>query len=98
MSDPLAGLASAFFTGAGALIDTPRGLAAVADFAFPGTEGHRPVDFEDRLEFGKALNQLAAADPAVHRLTTEVKHLVKPRSALNDPDLVERVKALAVRA
>ena len=35
-SDPLAGLASAFFTEAGALIETPWSLAAVSDFAFPG--------------------------------------------------------------
>jgi 2-polyprenyl-6-methoxyphenol hydroxylase-like FAD-dependent oxidoreductase len=97
-SDPLAGLASAFFTGAGALIDTPWASAAVADFAFPGTEGHRPADFEERLEFGKALNQLAAKDSAVHKLTVEVQHLLKPRGALRDPDLVERVKALAAHA
>ena len=97
-ADPLAGLASAFFTGAGALIDTPWTLAAVADFAFPGTEGQRPEDFEDRLAFGKALNQLAARDPAVHRLTTEVQHLLKPRSVLRDPEIVERVKAMAGQA
>ena len=97
ISDPLTGLASAFFTGAGALIDTPWALAAVADFAFPGTEGQRPANFEDRLEFGKALNQLAAADPAVHRLTTEVQHLLKPRGVLRDRKLVERVKALAAQ-
>jgi hypothetical protein len=39
------------------------------------------------------LNQIAADDPAVHKLLFEVLHLLKPRSALNDPDLVERVKA-----
>jgi 2-polyprenyl-6-methoxyphenol hydroxylase-like FAD-dependent oxidoreductase len=97
ISDPLAGLASAFFTGAGALIDTPWALAAVADFAFPGTEGQRPADFEDRLTFGNALNQLAARDPAVHKLTAEVQHLLKPRGVFRDPELVERVKALAAQ-
>jgi hypothetical protein len=40
------------------------------------------------------LFQLAAADPAVHKLLFEVLQLLKPRSALNDPDLVERVKAV----
>jgi 2-polyprenyl-6-methoxyphenol hydroxylase-like FAD-dependent oxidoreductase len=97
-ADPLAGLASAFFIGAGAMIDTPWTFAAVADFAFPETEGQRPEDLEDRLAFGKALNQLAAGDPAVHRLTTEVQHLLKPRAVLRDPDLVARVKALAAQA
>ena len=80
------------------MIETPWSLAAVSDFAFPGTEGQRPVDFERRLEFGKALNQLAARDPAVHKLTAEVQHLFKPRGVLRDPDLVERVKALAAQA
>jgi 2-polyprenyl-6-methoxyphenol hydroxylase-like FAD-dependent oxidoreductase len=97
-ADPLAGLASDFFTGAGALIDTPWAFAAVADFAFPETEGQRPEDFEDRLAFGRALNQLAAGDAAVHRLTTEVQHLLKPRAVLRDPDLVARVAAVAAQA
>jgi 2-polyprenyl-6-methoxyphenol hydroxylase-like FAD-dependent oxidoreductase len=97
-SDPLAGLASAFFTEAGAVIDTPWSLAALADFAFPETEGQRPADFERRLEFGKALNQLAATDAGVHKLTAEVQHLLKPRSVLRDPDLVARVQAVAHQA
>jgi hypothetical protein len=44
------------------------------------------------------LNQLAAEDPAVHKLLFEVIHLLKPRSALNNPELVERVKALMADA
>ena len=64
---------------------------------FPGTEGQRPVDFERGLEFGKALNQLAARDAAVHKLTAEVQHLLRPRSVLREPELVERVKALAAQ-
>jgi hypothetical protein len=50
------------------------------------------------LAFSEALFQLAAEDPAVHKLLFEVLHLLKPRSTLDDPDLVERVKALAARA
>jgi hypothetical protein len=41
------------------------------------------------------LNRLAAQDAAVHKLFMEVLHLLKPRSLLRDPDLVERVKAMA---
>jgi 2-polyprenyl-6-methoxyphenol hydroxylase-like FAD-dependent oxidoreductase len=92
-SDTLTGLASAFFSEAAAIIDTPWALAAVPDLAHPKTEGERPEDLEQRLTFSEALNQLAAEDPAVHKLLFEVLHLLKPRSALNDPDLVERVKA-----
>ena len=41
---------------------------------------------------------LAAEDATVHKLLFEVRHLLKPRSALRDPDLVERVKALEAQA
>jgi 2-polyprenyl-6-methoxyphenol hydroxylase-like FAD-dependent oxidoreductase len=94
-SDPLGGLASAFFSEAEALIDTPWGLSVIPDLAHPKTEGQRPQDLEEMLGFAEALNGLAAEDPGVHKLLFEVLHLLKPRSILNDPDLVERVKAFA---
>jgi len=34
------------------------------------------------LKFRRALNRLAAADPAVHRQILEVQHLIKPRRVL----------------
>jgi 2-polyprenyl-6-methoxyphenol hydroxylase-like FAD-dependent oxidoreductase len=92
-SDPLAGLASAFLAGAGALIETPWALSALPDLAFPDTEGRRPPDFERALGSEAALTRLAAQDPAVHTLMHEVLHLMKPRSALRTPDLMERVQA-----
>ena len=88
--DPIAGLASAFFEEIPALIETPWSVA-MFDFAFPGTRGTRPADFEMTLKFGIALTRLAAEDPAVHRLAAEVQHLLKPRSVYRDPDLVRRV-------
>jgi 2-polyprenyl-6-methoxyphenol hydroxylase-like FAD-dependent oxidoreductase len=94
-SDPLAGLAPAFFGGACALIETPWAQAAVADFSFPETKGQRPPDFARTLEFRAALTRLAARDPNVHKLMAEVQLLVKPPSVLRDPDLVERVWAAA---
>jgi 2-polyprenyl-6-methoxyphenol hydroxylase-like FAD-dependent oxidoreductase len=96
--DPFAGLASAFFARAASLIDTPWALAAVPDLADPKTEGQRPKDLAQTLGFSEALNRLAAEDPAVRKLLFEVLHLLKPGSALNDPDLVERVKAVAAQA
>jgi 2-polyprenyl-6-methoxyphenol hydroxylase-like FAD-dependent oxidoreductase len=96
--DPLAGLAVAFFTEAATLIETPWALAAVPDLAHPRTEGHRPEDLQQRLEFGDGLNRLAAQDAAVHKLMFEVLHLLKPQSVLREPDLVERVKTLAASA
>jgi 2-polyprenyl-6-methoxyphenol hydroxylase-like FAD-dependent oxidoreductase len=96
--DPLAGLAPAFFVEACGLIETPWTSAAVPDFAFPETKGQRPPDLDRMLRFRRAFNRLAAADPAVHKLTTEVGHLLKPRRVLRDPGLVERARAMMTEA
>jgi 2-polyprenyl-6-methoxyphenol hydroxylase-like FAD-dependent oxidoreductase len=90
--DPLGGLAPAFFAEACGLIETPWGAAAVPDLAFPETKGRRPPDLDGMLKFGRALNRLAAADPAVHQQMIEVQHLIRPRSVLRDPNLVQRVQ------
>ena len=96
--DTLAGLAPVFFAEVQALIETPWAMAATPDLVFPQTRGERPPDFESRLNFGRALMQLAARDPAVHKLTTEVQHLLKPRSVYRDPELVRRVMAVMAEA
>jgi 2-polyprenyl-6-methoxyphenol hydroxylase-like FAD-dependent oxidoreductase len=96
--DPLAGLARVFFAESASLIETPWALAATPDLAHPKTVGQRPEDLQQSLDFTEALFRLAAEDPAVHKLLFEVVHLLKPRSVLSDPDLVERVKAVAVPA
>jgi 2-polyprenyl-6-methoxyphenol hydroxylase-like FAD-dependent oxidoreductase len=88
--DPIAGLAPTFFAEMQTLIETPWSVAML-DFAFPETRGQRPTDFETTLKFGIALTRLAAEDPAVHKLTLEVQHLLKPRSAYRDPALMQRV-------
>jgi 2-polyprenyl-6-methoxyphenol hydroxylase-like FAD-dependent oxidoreductase len=95
--DPIAALAPTFFAEAQPLIDTPWSVAML-DFAFPDTRGQRPPDFETTLKFGIALNRLAAEDPAVHKLTAEVQHLLKPRSVYLDPALVKRVFAKMAEA
>jgi 2-polyprenyl-6-methoxyphenol hydroxylase-like FAD-dependent oxidoreductase len=90
VSDPVAELAPRFFAEVQALLETPWSVAML-DFAFPETRGERPADFAATLNFGIALTRLAAEDPAVHRLTMEVQHLLKPRSVYRDPKLIERV-------
>ena len=92
--DPLAGLAPAFFAEASGLIETPWTSAAVPDLAFSETKGQRSPDLERTLRFRRAVNRLAAADPAVHQKVIEVQHLMKPRSVLLDPELVDRVQAM----
>jgi hypothetical protein len=96
-SDPIAGLAPAFFAEVQALIETPWSVA-IFDFAFPDTRGQRPADFETTLKFGIALTRLAAEDPDVHKLTAEVQNLLKPRSVYRDPALVQRVLAKMAEA
>jgi hypothetical protein len=91
-SDPIAGLAPAFFAEIQTLIETPWSVA-ILDFVFPDTRGQRPADFETTLEFGIALTRLAAEDPDVHKLTAEVQHLLRPRSVYRDPALAQRVFA-----
>ena len=93
----LAALAPAFFAEAYRLIETPWAQAAVADFSFPETKGQRPSDLARNLEFRAALTRLAASDPEVHKLMVEVQLLVKPPSVLREPDLLERVRAVASR-
>jgi 2-polyprenyl-6-methoxyphenol hydroxylase-like FAD-dependent oxidoreductase len=92
-SDPLAGLGPAFVREAQALIETPWTMAAAQDFAYPQTGGSPPKDLASTLAFGRPLMRLAAHDPAVHELTLEVLHLLKPLSVYRDPDLVRRVFA-----
>jgi 2-polyprenyl-6-methoxyphenol hydroxylase-like FAD-dependent oxidoreductase len=92
--DPLADLAPAFFAGVQPLIDGPWAMAAVPDFLHPKTRGQRPPDFEITLKYGLALTRLAAGDPAVHKLTAEVQHLLKPRTVYRDPELMKRVLPL----
>jgi hypothetical protein len=92
--DPLAGFAPAFFSEVYRVIETPWTLAAVPDFASPETQGQRPADLQRSLAFGRALNRLAAADPAVHKQMLEVQHLISPPSVLREPTLVERVQAV----
>ena len=95
--DPIAGLAPTFFAEVQTLIETPWSVAML-DFVFPDTRGQRPADFETTLKFGIALTRLAAEDPAVHKLTVEVQHLLKPRSVYRDPTLVQRVLAKMAEA
>jgi 2-polyprenyl-6-methoxyphenol hydroxylase-like FAD-dependent oxidoreductase len=96
-SNPIAGLAPTFFAEVQTLLETPWSVA-ILDFVFPDTRGQRPADFATTLKFGIALTRLAAEDPAVHKLTVEVQHLLRPRSVYRDPALVQRVLAMMAEA
>jgi 2-polyprenyl-6-methoxyphenol hydroxylase-like FAD-dependent oxidoreductase len=94
--DPLGKLAAAFFAAVPGIIEAPWSTA-ILDFVYPATRGQRPSDFESRLAFVEALRKLAAENLDVHRLMTEVQHLLKPPSVYRDPDLMARIQALMPR-
>jgi len=97
-SDGLVGLAAAFFGEAAKLIDTPWWTAAIPDFLDPRAEGQRPPDLEDTLKLFAMLLKLAAQDATVHKLFLEVQNLLKPRTALRDPELIRPVKEVMAEA
>jgi 2-polyprenyl-6-methoxyphenol hydroxylase-like FAD-dependent oxidoreductase len=92
-TDPLKGLARPFFAAVQDFLAAPW-VTAESDFVFEKTRGQRPNDFRERMNFNSALLRLAAEDAAVHQIMSEVTHLVRPSSALRDPQIVDRVTAL----
>jgi 2-polyprenyl-6-methoxyphenol hydroxylase-like FAD-dependent oxidoreductase len=79
-----------YFAACQDVIEAPWAVA-MNDFIYPKTRGQRPDDFGQRMQYGIALTRLAAEDPEVHKLVTEVNHLLKPQSVLREPGLVKRV-------
>jgi len=79
----LEGLAPEFFRKAAGVIDTPWGLAANFDFAYPQTEGERPKGRQQDANYFAALDSLQSEDIEVQRLVAEVFQLTKPRQMLS---------------
>jgi hypothetical protein len=92
-ADPFKGLALSFFAAILDLLAAPWAVAE-SDFVFEKTRGRRPNDFCQRLDFNSALQRVASEDATVHQIVSEVTHLVRPSSALRDPQIVDRVTAL----
>ena len=92
-ANPLQGLARPFFAAVQDLLAAPWATAE-SDFVHEKTRGRRPNDFRQRLNFTSALLRVAAEDATVHQVMSEVSHLVKPSSALRDPQIVSRLAAL----
>ena len=89
-SNPLDGLASAFFVVIQDLLLAPWAVAE-DDFMYEKTRGKRPADLAQRMRFRSALMQVASEDAAVHQLMVEVNHLVSSPDALRGPELVSRI-------
>jgi hypothetical protein len=91
--DPLATLSQQFLSESEALIEQPWTMSAVPDFIYPQTRGERPGDLEDRLNAQFALARIGTRDASVWKLLSEVRHLLKPMTVLDEPELVGRVEA-----
>jgi 2-polyprenyl-6-methoxyphenol hydroxylase-like FAD-dependent oxidoreductase len=95
--DPLDGLAEAFFTEIQPLLETPWAVA-MADLVYPQTRGERPPDLEKKLQYTHALMRLAAEDTEADKILAEVRSLLKPQSALREPELASRVMSMMAPA
>lgn len=91
--DIAAPLAAAYLTSTANLVQSPWNMSVLPDFAFPATRGERPADLPQRLEWSAALLSLGAEDAEVHRIMTEVGHLIRSPSSLFEPTLLARVQA-----
>ncbi len=96
-ADPLSGLAEAFFSEIQPLLEAPWAVA-MNDLVYPQTRGERPPDFETRMQYARALMRLAADDAETDRLVFEVRSLLKPHSALREPELTSRVMSMMAAA
>jgi flavin-dependent dehydrogenase len=96
-SDLLSTLGLDFLTKAEAVIADPWAMSAIPDFVYPDATGERPEDLEEHLDFQKGLSQLAARDTDVFELLVDVRHLLKPLKALQDPAIADRVKEEVTR-
>jgi 2-polyprenyl-6-methoxyphenol hydroxylase-like FAD-dependent oxidoreductase len=96
-ADPLGGLAEAVFSEIQPFLEAPWAVA-MNDLVYPQTRGERPPDFETRMQYAGALMRLAAEDAGTDRLVFEVRSLLKPQTALHEPELASRVISMMAAA
>ena len=97
LADPLDGLGEAFLAEIQPLLETPWAVA-MADLVYPQTRGERAPDLEKKLQYTHALMRLTAEDAEADKILAEVRSLLKPASALHEPELARRVMAMMALA
>ena len=97
-SDPIGAVQAGFMAEVSSVLETPWTMSTSADLAFPQTRGERPDNFAEARDFEAALFRAAVADPVVHRAMLEVAQLLQPQSLLQEPDIIRRIEAAALRA
>jgi 2-polyprenyl-6-methoxyphenol hydroxylase-like FAD-dependent oxidoreductase len=96
LPDPLTELASTFLRRLDSVLADPWAVAG-QDYIYEHLVNERPPGFAETLKLQEALTRLAAEDPAVHLLTTEVAQLLEPSSVLRNSPMAERL-ARAIEA
>ena len=94
--DPLNDLVSTFLGRLDTVLADPWAVAS-QDYIYEHLANERPPEFAEKLKFQAALTRLAAEDPTVHQLMTEVAQLLKPSSVLRESPIAERL-ARAIQA
>jgi 2-polyprenyl-6-methoxyphenol hydroxylase-like FAD-dependent oxidoreductase len=97
-TDPIRGLQEDFLGEVGNLLETPWGMSASADLAFPDTRGVRPEDFEENMRRSAATFRAAVVDPVVHKAMVEVAQLLQPRTLLQEPHIARRIEEVNAMA
>jgi 2-polyprenyl-6-methoxyphenol hydroxylase-like FAD-dependent oxidoreductase len=92
--DPLAEVSRDYLARIESVIDDPWAMSSLPDLVYPDTRGQRPENLQQMLEYQFALCHAATRDPLLHKLYADVLHLVKPASAVNSPEVIEKVKTL----
>jgi len=93
--DPIAALQAGFMAQVASVLETPWALSTSADLAFPATRGERPDNFAEAQRFEAALFRTAMADPLVHRTVLAVGQLLQHHRALQEPEILRRIEAVA---
>jgi hypothetical protein len=78
------------------VVRTPWDLSSSADFAFPTTRGERTQNFEQGRQSETVLFRAAVADPVIQKGLMEVIELLRPRSLLEHPNIMQRIEAVTV--
>lgn len=83
-------LSTDYFLGCKDLNEIGWSVMETRDFAYPSTEGNRPIDLAERWRMGKAIRALSEEDADVHTLSVRVTHLLESPNLLQHPDIVVR--------
>ena len=81
-AQPLGGLFAAFMESVCPLLDNIWMLSAMPDFAYPDTQGARPDNLEEALQYNVAVHRAAYMDAEIHQRLFNVIGLLKPASEI----------------